>query len=67
MVSGLLTTVRQLGRTLGVAALGVAFAAAGDPVDGLAHVDVVAAVLGLLAGAAVLLVQSAASAAPAPR
>lgn len=55
-VSGLLTTVRQLGQTLGVAVLGIGFASAPSVVGGVTLVNGVAAVLGLVAGVLALLV-----------
>ncbi|MFC4945339.1 MFS transporter [Pseudonocardia sp. GCM10023141] len=57
-VSGLMTTVRQLGQTLGVAALGIVFAGAA-PGTGLGRVGAVAAGLALLAGTLALLVRPA--------
>ena len=46
---GAMTTVRQLGQTVGVAVLGVVFESGADPADGLNRVHLTAAALGIVA------------------
>jgi hypothetical protein len=48
---GAMTTCRQLGQSLGVAALGVVFSSGASPADGLNRVCLTAAALGMVAAA----------------